>query len=407
MTKEQLLNENAQGPLKGVLILDCSQYLTGPYATTMPSDMGATVIKVEPITGDQSREMGEEYFRIYNHGKKGIAVNLTKDEGQEIIYRMAKVSDVMLQNYRPGKAEKMKIDYATISKINPAIVYCSLSAFGNTPGYAQRRGMDPIGQGMGGVMSLTGEPDGPPLLAGIPVADVGTAFLAYSAIVSGLYRKAISGVGQEISLTMIDVLVFFLSTRFALWLRTKEIPKRFGSAHPAIVPYQAFPTRDGWITVGTPTQKQWIELCQVLGVPDMAKDSRFENNAKRLQNRKVLTDMLNDIFRRKSSEEWLEILEMNDVLCGPIWNVKEVIGSDLVRDHGFVQEVEHPIEGRYPVLATPFKFSATPGKIQFPSNLLGEYTAEVLKILGYSEGTIRDLENKKIIHTGNKKNKLD
>ncbi len=397
MTKEELLNKDARGPLKDVLVLDCSQFLTGPYATTMLSDMGATIIKVEPLKGDLSREMGDSIFRAYNHGKKAIAVDLTTGEGQEIIYGLAKVSDVMLQNYRPGKAAKMKIDYRTISTINPAIVYLSISAFGETPGYAHRRGMDPIAQGMGGVMSMTGEPDGPPLLAGIPVADVGTAFLAYAAMVTGLYQKAATGLGQEISLNMIDVLVFFLSTRFGRFVETGEIPQRLGNAHAQLVPYQAFPTRDGWITVGAPTNKQWKELCHVLGTPALADDPKYDTNPKRIQNRKELTHLLNEIFKKKPSREWLDILEKNDVLCGPIWNVKELLESDLVKDHGFIRAVEHPQEGQYPVLMTPFQFSKTPGQVQSPANLIGEFTYEVLKKMGYTETSIQDLAAKKVI----------
>ncbi len=397
MLKEQLLNEAAEGPMRGVLVLDCSQYLTGPYATTMLSDMGATIIKVEPIKGDLSREMGDSIFKAYNHGKKGIAIDLKTDEGREIIYQLARVSDVMIENYRPGKAKEIGIDYPTIAKLNPAIVYCSISAFGDTPGWAHRRGMDPIAQGIGGVMSITGEPDRPPMLVGVPIADVGTGFLAYGAILSGLYRKALTGMGQEVSVNMIDVLVFLLSTRFGRMVETGETPQRMGNAHAQLVPYQAFSTKDGWITVGAPNQKQWIELCKFLGVPELANDPRFENNPKRVQNRKALTELLNEIFKTKTSKEWLEFLEEKDVLCGPIWNVKELIESELVKDHGFVQEVDHPIEGRYPVLVTPFKFSSTPGKVQSPANLLGEHTLEVLKTLGYSEDRIKELAGKGIV----------
>lgn len=399
--KEKLLNTEAQGPLKDILVLDFTRWVSGPYCTNMLSDMGATVIKVESLRGDQARgQIGgnEAAFRTYNHGKKSLAVNLQIAEGKDIVYRLAAEADVAVENYRPGVADELGIGYQKLSSLNPGIVYCSITAFGTSPAeYAHRAGVDPIIQGMGGVMSVTGEPGGPPMRVGVPIADMNGACYGYAALVTALYHRSVTGLGQHVSVAIIDTMVFILSTRFAELVGLGRIPQPMGNAHSHIVPFQAFQTSDGWITVATVTEEQWQQLCVVLGAEHLAEDHRYASAKLRLENRDSLAAELDDYFQARSSKEWLDVLMPAGVMCGPIWNVKELVESDLASDHGFIPKVSHPVEGEYPVLQTPFNFSKTPGKVQGPAPLLGEHTYEILSTMGFSDDEIRGLQERKVV----------
>jgi crotonobetainyl-CoA:carnitine CoA-transferase CaiB-like acyl-CoA transferase len=303
-------------------------------------------------------------------------------------------------------AEKMRIGYEDISKINPGIIYCSISAFGTSPArYADRAAVDMIVQSMGGIMSVTGMPDGPPVPAGLPIADLNGGIYGYAAIMTALYYKAITGIGQRVSVTLIDTMVFSLSTRFAELVGLNKVPQRLGNAHSQIVPFQTFKTADGWVTVAAITEEQWKKICKVLGAEELPKDPRYASPKLRLENRESLTAKLNYYFQKKPAKEWLDIFVEADVMCGPLWNIKDLISSDLVSDHGFVTTVNHPIEGTYPVLQTPFNFSKTPGEVQGPAPLLGENSQEILSAIGYDENNIKNLVDNNVIKVANYKKK--
>lgn len=400
MLKEKLLNQNAQGALRDILVLDFTRWISGPYCSNMLSDMGATVIKIESLRGDQGRDkVGGNMvpFHTWNHGKKSLAMDLGTEKGREIIYRLVEEADIFLENLRPGMADQLGVGYEKLFGINPGIVYCSINGFGNSPSaYADKGALDPVMQGYGGVMSVTGFPDGPPVRVGTPIADQNGACYGYAALMTALYYRVKKGIGQHVSVALIDTMVFSLSTRFSEFV-AGIIPQRMGNAHAYQVAFGAFPTADGWINVATVSQEHWRLLCSTLRADYLMTDPRYASHELRRSNRNTLTMELEKIFRAKTSKDWLEILTSAGVVCGPIWNIKELIESDLVKDHGFVVDVYHPVEGRYPVLQAPFKFSVTPGKVQGPAPLLGEHTREILISIGYRDNEIQNMIENHVI----------
>lgn len=373
------------GPLAGLRVLDFSHWLAGPYCTNMLSDLGADVIKVEPPQGDPTRntgslKVGDEsaLFLIYNHGKRSIALDLRRPEDLEAARRLAERSDVVVENFRPGTADRLGIGYQELARRNPRLVYCSVSAFGEDGPYRDRPGMDPIVQAMGGVMSVTGEPGGPPLLSGVPVADIVGALLAAQGTLAALLERERSGQGQRVTISLIDGVIFSLSTRVAAYWFGGQMPRAYGNAHSEMVPYQAFPTADGWIVAGAQGDAQWPGFCRAIGRPDLETDPHYSTNALRVENREELTVTLNEVFRHRLSAYWLELFAERKLLCGPVWTVKDALESDLVRDHGVVQMTQHSVCGPVPVLATPIGFSRTSGRVQGPAPVLGEHTQEIL-----------------------------
>lgn len=389
------------GPLTGYKVVEIAHWLVAPYCTNMLSDLGAEVIKIEPITGDQVRNSGNHFkdgesylFAAYNHGKKSIALNLKNEEGLKIARELCREADIIVENYRPGTCDRLGIGYETVAKENKKVIYCSISAFGETEGYMNRPGMDPIIQGMGAAMSLTGQTgDGQqPMLVGIPVADVSTAYLAFGAICAALVDRERSGNGQHVKLNLIDSMVFNLSTRFGQFIATGQSPKPLGNQHAEVVPYQAFPTANGWIMAGAQSEAAWKGFCEAINYDELIHHEHYCNNSLRLQNRESLTKLLNERLQQKTTEQWEEIFLKQGVLHGPIWDVKQLLESKLVADHGLITEVEHEIFKRLPVLRTPISFSEREVKVKSGPPLLGENTSEILQRLGYSEEQIDKLE---------------
>jgi crotonobetainyl-CoA:carnitine CoA-transferase CaiB-like acyl-CoA transferase len=383
------------GPLSDIKVIDFTHWLAGPYCTNILSDMGADVIKVEPLTGDQVRgtgsyhKDGESYlFAAYNHGKRSIALNLKHPDGIKIVHELCKEADVIVENYRPGTTDKLGIDYDTLHALNPHLIYCSITAYGYTPGYVDRPGMDPIIQGMGAVMTMTGERGGDPVLLGIPVADNSTAMMAFGAIATALYERERSKKGQKIDLNLIDMMVFNLSTRFGQYVATGESASPMGNQHSQMVPYQAFTTKDGWMMAGAQADHAWPGFCHAIGRPDLIDYPEYRTNQQRVENREKLTDLLNSIFRTKTTEEWSCIFVQQKVLHGPIWNVEQLVNSDVVQDHGIIVNVPHKVFGSLPVIQTPVTYSRTKVKVQSGPPILGEHTDQILEELGYSESDI-------------------
>lgn len=393
------------GPLSGIKVIEIAHWLVAPYCANMLSDLGAEVIKIEPLSGDQVRSSGsyfkdgESYlFAAYNHGKQSISLNLKDPDGLSVARDLCRKADVVLENYRPGTCDRLGLGYDSLQRLNPALVYCSISAFGDTPGYAQRPGMDPIVQGMGGAMSVTGEPGGKPVLVGIPVADNSTAYLAFGAICGALLERERTGRGQRIQLNLIDTMVFNLSTRFGQYVASGQSPSAMGSQHAEVVPYQAFPTSDGWLMAGAQSDPAWSAFCTAIGRPDLIDHPDYRTNPLRVKHRSRLSELLNGVFAQKPTEEWCAILTEHNVLHGPIWNIGELVNSDLIREHGIIEQVDHAVFGKLPVIRTPIAYSASRVKVQGPPPLLGEHSVDILRKLGRTEEEIVDLIARKVVY---------
>ncbi len=405
------------GPLSHIRVLDVSRVLAGPWAGQTLADLGAEVIKIErPGTGDDTRSWGPPflsdtegnptsdaaYFLSANRGKKSVTIDFSQAEGQQLIRQLAARSDIVLENYRVGGMAQYGLDYASLKEVNAGIIYCSITGFGQTGPYRQRAGYDFLIQGMGGLMSVTGEPDtangGGPMKAGVAIVDIFTGLYATTAVLAALASRERTGIGQYIDLALLDVQVATLANQATNYLISGHAPQRLGNTHPNIVPYQAFATSDSHIILAVGNDDQFRRFCASAGVPDLAKDPRYSTNADRVGNRETLIPLLSDIFKTRSKAWWIAELEKAGVPCGPINTLDEVFNDPQVQARSMRVMVEHPVAGQIPLVGTPMKFSSTPVGSQQPPPLLGEHTAEVLgQLLGMDEGTIRELRTRGIL----------
>lgn len=394
-------------PLDGIRVLDLSRILAGPFCSMILADLGAEVIKIEvPKKGDDARSLGppfiggeSAYFLCVNRDKKSVTLNLKAKEGKEILYKMAEKCDVFLENFRPGVAQKLEIDYGTISKINPRIIYCSISGFGQTGPYRTRPAYDIIIQAMSGLMSVTGEENSPPIRIGVSITDIGAGMYAAIAILSAIIAREKTGKGQWIDISLMDSTVSWMAHAAANYFATGVMPKRMGSAHPNIAPYQCFKTGDGkYLTLAVGNDEIWKRFCTALGLEKLAEDPEFATNSKRVQNMDRLASMLSKIFLTKKCDEWIKILIDNEVPCGPVSTIDEVFRDPQVLDRDMLIEVEHPKAGKIKQTRIPIKFSETPLRKRSPPPLLGQHTNEVLKsLLGLSQKEINRLKTKGVI----------
>jgi formyl-CoA transferase len=397
-------------PLQNIRVLDITRALAGPYCTMMLGDLGADVIKVErPITGDETRGWGppfvgkpygpypgeSAYFIAANRNKRSITVNIQSSEGQEIIRKLAGLSDVLVENYRTGELEKMGLGYQDLHKLYPKLIYCSVSGYGRTGPYADRPGYDAVIQAEGGMMSITGPIDGPPSRAGIPIIDITSGMFAATAILAALRARDLTGEGQLVDISLFDSHVALLTNVASNYLVGGSSPRRYGNAHPNLVPYDAFSARDGWFIVGVANEKQWGILCDVLDRADMKIDPRFAANRDRVTNREVLLAELNRIFSERNVDDWLDKLTRAGLPCGRINSIPEVFAHPQAQARAMAQETEHPSAGTIKVPGFPYKLSGTPAEIQKPPPMLGEHTEEVLKdLLDYSAEDVDGLNEK-------------
>jgi formyl-CoA transferase len=400
-------------PLHNIRILDITRALAGPYCTMMLGDLGADVIKVErPVSGDETRGWGppfvgkpygpypgeSAYFIAANRNKRSMTVNIQSKEGQEIIRKLAGISDVLVENYRTGELEKMGLGYQDLHKLYPKLIYCSVSGYGRTGPYADRPGYDAVLQAEGGMMSITGPIDGPPSRAGIPIIDITSGMFAATAILAALRARDMTGEGQLVDVSLFDSHVALLTNVASNYLVGGASPRRYGNAHPNLVPYDAFSARDGWFIVGVANEKQWGILCDVLAQPDMKTDSRYAANRDRVANREELLAELNRLFSERDMDDWLAQLTKAGLPCGRINSIPEVFAHPQAQAREMAQETEHPSAGTIKVPGFPYKLSNTPAEVRMPPPLLGQHTEEVLtSLLNYSSEDITSLRDKKAI----------
>lgn len=392
--------------LDKLTVLDLTQVMAGPYCCQLLADLGARVIKVEPVgTGDASRAaMGFEMsgddnasFLAVNRNKESVAVDLKEDAGRELVQRLARDADVVVENFRPGVTARLGVDYETLRKVNPGLIYASISGFGQTGPHASRAGYDLIAQAMSGVMSVTGEPDGAPVKCGIPIGDLGAGMFAVIGILSAYVSRQETGTGQHI-----DVSLFESALALSVWETTElwstgRLPARYGSAHRLSAPYQALRTADGYITVGANNERLWERLCTAIDRPDLATDPRFADNARRMEHVPELVAELEATLVHRGTDEWAEILHNAGVPCGPIRDYAEVFEDPHTRAREMMVEMQHPVEGTVRGLGIPIKMSATPGQVRRAAPLLGQDTREVLARHGYAADEITKLYDEGII----------
>jgi formyl-CoA transferase len=400
-------------PLSDIRVLDLTRILAGPWATQNLADLGAEVIKVErPGRGDDTRSWGPPwlkdaagrdtreaaYFLSVNRGKKSVTLDISKPAGQALLRELAAKSDVLVENYKVGDLARYGLGYEDLRRVNPRLVYCSVTGFGQDGPYAPRPGYDFIFQGMGGLMSITGErddlPGGGPQKVGIAVTDVLTGMYASLAVVSALRHRDAAGVGQYIDMALFDAIVAFNANQILNFWCSGEVPKRYGNAHANIVPYEVFPSADGHIILAVGNDGQFASFCAVAGRPELAVDPRFRTNPDRVRHRPVLVPIVQDIVRTQGSRWWIERLEAAGVPCGPINDMGQVFEDPQVRHRGMRVDIPHPLGVDVPTVASPMRFSATPVAYDRPPPMLGEHTDAVLgELLGYDAALITALRS--------------
>ena len=392
-------------PLDGVTVIDLTRILSGPYATMIMADFGATVIKIErPGTGDDSRSYGpyvkneSAYFMSVNRGKKSVTVDLQKQEGKTLFKKMAGKADVVIENFRPGTMEKLNLGYEVLKKENNRLIYVSVSGFGQEGPYALKPAYDIIIQAMSGIISVTGPDGGPPSRVGTSIGDIVPGMFAVIGTMMALLHRHTSGLGQKLDISMFDGLIAVLENAIARYQVNGEIPKPIGNRHPSITPFDSFSVKDGEIIVVAGSEKLWEKLCRVIGKPEILSDPRFMDYQERHKNHKILKEILNEYFSRWNISEALEILEGEGIPCSSINSVDRLFNDPHVRAREMLIDIEHPIAGIMKFAGIPIKMDITPGSVQAPAPLLGQHTEEVLKkFVGLSADEIESLRKDQVI----------
>lgn len=375
-------------PLNGIHVLDLSRVLAGPYCTMVLGDLGAEVIKVESPDGDETRGWGppfvggqSAYFLCVNRNKRGIVLDFKTEEGRQALRQLIKRSDVLVENFRPGTLARYSLDFESASALNPSLIYCSITGFGQTGPLREKPGYDFMIQAMGGLMSITGEPDGEPMKVGVAVADLFAGQNAVIAILAALQARAQTGRGQHLDISLFDSQVAMLANVASNYLISGRSPKRHGNAHANIVPYQSFQASDVWFVIAVGNDKQFEKLCEVIGKRELAQDSRFVTNAGRVEHRAELISALKPMIRERPAGEWLAVLESAGIPCGPINTLDEVFSMQQVERRNMLVQMQDAEPGGLRLVGSPLKFGATPVEYRLPPPRLGEHTAEILNEL--------------------------
>ena len=387
-------------PLENLRVLDVSRALAGPYCTMMLGDLGAEVIKVElPGSGDESRSWGppfigepdgpypgeSAYFISANRNKLSVTVNLKSAAGQEVLRRLVRISDVLVENFRTGDLAKLGLEYETLHSLNPRLICCSISGYGRTGPLADRPGYDAVLQAEGGLMSITGPVDGPPSKVGISIVDIATGMFSATAILAALRARDHTGEGQLVDMGLLDTHVALLANVASNYLIGGTVPRRFGNDHPNLTPYGSFRARDRWFVLGTANDRQWETLCQLIGRVELAKDPRFATNRDRLANREALAELLSEVFVTRDAEDWLEELRQVELPCGSINTIQEALENPQAQARDLILVAQHSTAGSLRLTGFPYKLSQTPAQVRRPPPLLGEHTEQVLvELLQYS-----------------------
>ena len=396
---------NRMRPLDDLFVVDLSRILSGPVCTMMLGDMGAQVIKVEPPPhGDDSRLWGppfvggiSTYFHSINRGKKSLGLNLKTDGGKQVLWDLIDRADVLLENFRPGVLADLGFGYEAVKTRNSRLIYCSISGFGHTGPYRNRPGYDVVAQGVSGLMDLTGFPDGPPAKVGTSISDIVTGMYAFQGILLALLARYRTNQGQFIDISLLDSTLSTLTYQALAYLTTRETPRRMGTRHPSIVPYECFEVKDGFVNIGVTNRKQWSAFCRVLGLPELEKDPRFEEMKQRLSNYDTLKQLIIPPLLKMSREEVAARLGEVGIAVGPVNTVAEALEDPQVDAREMIRELTHPEYGPIKQLGIPVKLSETPGKVEGPPPRFGEHNRDVLTLLGYSETRIEECRTQKVV----------
>ena len=387
-------------PLAGVRVLDISQVMAGPFACMLLGDLGADVIKIEPPgTGDQTRgSMGFKMkgadslgFLNMNRNKRSVTLDLKSPAGKDVLLKLAKEADILIENYRPGALKRMGLGYDVLKDVNPRLVYTSISGFGQTGPWADRPGFDLMAQAMSGVMSVTGYPDSPPVKAGVPVADIGCALFAIYATLSAYIGAKNTGQGQHVDASLFDSAMAFGVWDICDWWGTGKPPQPLGTSNKMTAPYQAMASSDGWFVMGANNQKLWVQLCTLMERADLLQDARFSTISLRLANRPALQEELEKTFKQRTKDYWVGMLLENGIPAGPILSYPEAFGSDHAKARNMRMEIDHPVEGKVPNIGFAVKLSGTPQQVRRHPPLLGEHNAEVMAEIGLDGAGIERL----------------
>ena len=412
-------NSLKDGPLTGLRVLDLSRILAGPTCTQLFGDLGADVIKIErPVAGDDTRRWGppfvqvdgedsqeSAYYLCANRNKRSLAVDMASSEGQEIIKKIAAESDIVVENFKVGDLKRRGLDYESLKAINPKLIYCSISGFGQTGPYAPRAGYDFLIQGMGGIMSLTGQPDsagGAPTKAGVGIADVMCGMYASNAVLAALHARNQTGEGQYIELSLLDTQVSWLINQGAAYLTDRKVPGRLGNGHPSIVPYETFPASDKQFILAVGNDTQFAKFLALSDRSDLLEDDRFPTNVARVKNRQYVVGILSEITQTKTADEWLQLLASNGVPCGPVNNLEEVFNDPQIQHREMEIAMDHETadSGKVHLIGNPIKMSDTPITYRNPPPRVGQHSAEVLGELGYSDEDIKQFSENQTISDG-------
>ena len=392
--------------LEGIRVLDLTRALAGPFCTLMLGDYGADVIKIEiPGTGDDTRHwgppfIGEEsaYFLSINRNKRSLTLNFKEEKAREIFLKLVEGSDVVVENFTPGVMSRFGLEYDTVKRANPGIIYCSISGFGQNGPYQSRPAYDQIMQGISGLMSVTGDPEGEPEKIGVAVTDIGAGMWAAFAVMSALFRREQDGQGQYIDISMLDAQVAWLTYQAGFYFAYGRPPGRLGKAHPTLVPYQAFMARDGkYFNVAVGSERLWERFCQAVKREDLKDHPDYATNGVRVENRTTLAPLLQEYFLTRDADDWVVDLQANSVPAGPINDLADVFADPQVLHRDMFLEIPHPTLGSIKQTGLPIKFSRTPGGLDQHPPLLGEHNGAILKDLGYSESDIEELVTRSVI----------
>jgi crotonobetainyl-CoA:carnitine CoA-transferase CaiB-like acyl-CoA transferase len=380
------MSDSRNGPLDGIRVLDLTRVLAGPYCTMFLGDLGAEVVKLEqPRAGDDTRGWGppfaggeSAYFLCVNRNKKSIAIDLKSTEGIELLKRLAARADVLIENFRPGTMARLGLGEPDLRALNPRLIYASLSGFGADGPMSDVPGYDLIIQAWGGLMSVTGMPDGEPTKVGVAILDLVAGLMLGKSIAAALFAREKLGVGQKIDTSLLEAAVACLINAGSNYLMEGKVPGRWGNAHPTIVPYQSFKTADGFLVIGVASEGIWRRFCQALERPELADDARFAKNADRVAHRAALVAILGEAFLTQATDTWLRLLNQAEVPCAPVQTIDQVFTAPQVLHREMLVEVDHPTAGTVRMAGIPVKFSATPASVRLPPPLLGQHTDEVL-----------------------------